>query len=182
MNIIVEGSDASGKSVFIGNLEKLTGKKVIRGGSFDIAQMGGDGMFEWYKTLLENNNDTIFNRFFYSNIVYGKLYNYPMMTEEQYAELNDLVSQNAVVYYLDAKTETLVKRIEKRGDDMVKSNDIPAIQKGYAEMWKTCIPKTFIPIETDNNEVLDIKSEIYQTVINNDSKMNYIEQEFNESV
>ena len=105
-----------------------------------------------------------------------------MMTEEQYAELNDLVSQNAVVYYLDAKTETLVKRIEKRGDDMVKSNDIPAIQKGYAEMWKTCIPKTFIPIETDNNEVLDIKSEIYQTVINNDSEMNYIEQEFNESV
>lgn len=180
MNIIVEGVDGSGKSSLISNLEKLTGRKVIKGSSFEISAGGADAMFEQSKQILLENEDVIIDRFFYSNIVYGKMYGYPTMTKEQYAELNNLVSERAVVYELVADTDVIIKRINKRGDNMINVSDIEKIQKAYAEMWKECEPRNLIVIETDNDDLLDIESEIYQTIIAHDKEMSYIAEEFSQ--
>lgn len=178
MNIIFEGSDGVGKSTLINNLVKLTGKPVIKGSSFEISEGGAEAMFEWSKAVLLNNKDVIIDRFFYSNMVYGKMYDYPTMTPEQYEELNSIVNETAVVYYLTADTEVLIERIMRRGDEHIQPEDIEKIQNVYEEIWRVCKPKNLVEIDTTNNQILDIKCEIYQTIIKHDNDVTHIKNEF----
>lgn len=178
MNIIVEGVDGVGKDTFINNLSSLTGREVIRGSSFEISEGGAQEMFKKSKNILTEKDDAIINRFFYSNIVYGSIFNYPMMTKKQYKELNELVSRNAIVYYLTAETDVVMSRIEKRGDDMITKDDIKNIQDCYLEMWKDFTPKTLVVIDCNDDSLLDIKSAIYTSVLQNDLELDYIKKDF----
>src|SRR5699024_11545529 len=85
MIIIVEGSDAVGKDSMINNLSKLTNMEVVRGSSFEKSEEGADKMFEESKKLLLEEKDLILNRSFYSNAVYGPMYDY--RSEEHTSEL-----------------------------------------------------------------------------------------------
>ena len=108
MIIIVEGVDASGKDTLINNLSKLTNMEVVRGSSFEMSEEGVDKMFEESKKLLLEEKDLILNRSFYSNAVYGPMYDYPTMSDEQFRELNRIVEEVGCVYYLTAYTEVLL--------------------------------------------------------------------------
>lgn len=171
MNIIVEGVDGVGKDSFIERLAELTDKKVMRGSSFEISQLGPEKMYEKLKEMIVSNDDLIINRFFYSNVVYGELYDYPMLSHEQYTELNDLVCDDAIVYYLVADTEIIKKRINNRGDDMVKPEEIQTIKDAYVEMWEKYTPRTIITIDTNDSCILDKNSHIYKSVLVNDLKL-----------
>lgn len=165
MNIIVEGVDGVGKDSFINNLSSLTGREIIRGSSFEISEGGADAMFEKSKKILTEHDHAIINRFFYSNVVYGGLYNYPRMTKKQYHKLNEMVSETSVVYYLVADTDVIMKRIRKRGDDMINPEDIKKIQECYLEMWEEYHPKTLVVIDCNDDSLLDINSQIYSSVL-----------------
>lgn len=165
MIIIVEGVDASGKDTFIENIVKLTGMKHIRGSSFEIAQDGPDKMFEEWKRILLEEDNIIINRFCYSNLVYGPMYGYPTISHEQATELNELVDERAIVYYINADTDVIIDRINRRGDDDIGAGDIKDLQASYKIMWNLMKPKRLVRIDSSDDSLLDIDSSIYERVL-----------------
>jgi thymidylate kinase len=132
--IIIEGCDCSGKTTFANMLAEKTGYEIVKGSSFEIAELGQDGMFEHMMNLLDRDN-IIIDRFFYSNLVYGKLFNYPMMTPEQYDRLVDKLDSKALVLYLHSPEGVVKYRMENRGDDMVKVEHIKSILNEYIDVF-----------------------------------------------
>ena len=165
MIIIVEGVDASGKDTFIENLVKLTGMKHVRGSSFEISQRGPEGMFKKWKKMLMEEDDIIINRFCYSNLVYGPMFGYPTITREQAKEINELVNDRAIVYYINADTDIIMDRISKRGDDDITPEDIEGLQASYKHMWKLMKPKMLVEIDSSDDSLIDIKSDVYGRVL-----------------
>jgi thymidylate kinase len=131
--IILEGVDCAGKSTFAEMLSKKTGFEILKGSSFEIANLGADGMFKHMMELLDKK-DIIIDRFVYSNLVYGKLFDYPMMTPEQYDELIDKLDRNAMLIYLHAPIGVIKYRMANRGDDMVKADNVEDIINGYTDV------------------------------------------------
>lgn len=149
--IIAEGCDCVGKTTFAEMLAKKTGYEIIKGSSFEISELGSDGMFEYMMKLLDRKG-VIIDRFFYSNLVYGKLYNYPMMTPEQYRLLADKLNKNALVLYLHAPADVIKQRMNNRGDDMIKQEEVDSILGEYREvMHGDFRPKTMLSLDTSDS-------------------------------
>ena len=177
MIIIVEGSDAVGKDSMINNLSKLTNMKVVRGSSFEMSEKGVDRMFEESKRLLLEEKDIILNRSFYSNAVYGPMYDYPTMSDKQFNELSRIVEEVGVVYYLTADTEVIMNRLNTRGDEDVKAEDIKDIQAGYKHMWNRFKPSSLVTIDVTHIDLLNIDSDIYGKILENNQKHNKMKEE-----
>lgn len=169
MIIIVEGPDGSGKDTFINNLEKLTDMRHVRGSSFEISQSGSKEMYRKWKDMLLKDNNIIINRFIYSNLVYGPMYNFPTITKNLADKIQEIVNERAVVVYINTDTDIIVDRIKSRGDEDIHSRDIKSIQLGYSELWSKYKPINFVEIDSGSNELLDINSETYKNLI---SKLN----------
>ena len=177
MIIIVEGSDAVGKDTLINNLSKLTNMEVVRGSSFEMSEEGTDKMFEEARKLLLEGKDLILNRSFYSNAVYGPMYNYPTMSDEQFNELNRIVEEVGCIYYLTADTEVIMDRLNARGDKDIKAEDIKDIQAGYKHMWNRFKPSSLVTIDVTHIDLLDIDSGIYEKILENNRKHNKMKEE-----
>src|SRR5690606_29872682 len=104
--IILEGCDCSGKSTLAHELQRLTGYEIIKGSSFEIAELGEEGMHQYMLGLLDKK-DVIIDRFYLSNYVYGNLYSYPTMTPAQLARLASKAEQKALTVYLTADVNVL---------------------------------------------------------------------------
>lgn len=165
MIIIVEGPDGSGKDTFIENLVKLTGMKHVRGSSFEISQGGPDKMYEKWMNMLLEEDDIIINRFCYSNLVYGPMYGYPTITKEQARKINKLVNERAIVYHIDANTDIIMERIKKRGDDDISPDEIKDLQASYNHMWDLMKPRMLVKIDSSDDNLLDMKSDVYSRVL-----------------
>lgn len=149
--IILEGVDCAGKTTFAEKLAERTGYAIVKGSSFEIAEYGAEKMFAHMMSLLDLNN-VIIDRFFYSNLVYGSLYNYPMMEYSQYLQLREKMNKKALLVYLHAPTTVLRERMEKRGDDMIKADDLRTIKKAYSEALNVlATPKMMLSLDTENS-------------------------------
>jgi thymidylate kinase len=133
MIIVLEGCDAVGKTTFANDLSEKTGFEIVKGSSFEISELGADGMFNHMMELLDRKN-IIIDRFFYSNLVYGKLFDYPMMTPEQYDRLVDKLDRKALMVYLHAPEGVVAYRMNNRGDDMIKVENIASILNEYIDV------------------------------------------------
>lgn len=148
MAIILEGSDCTGKTTFAEKLSEVTGFKIVKGSSFEISELGADGMFEHMLGLL-NREDIIIDRFLYSNLVYGELFNYPMMTPTQYDSLVERLDETSLLVYLHASIGTIKYRMNNRGDDMIKVENIEDIVNKYNEvLYGDFRPSTMVSLET----------------------------------
>ena len=134
MILVLEGCDCVGKTTFAEMLAEKTGYEIVKGSSFEIAELGQDGMFEHMMNLLDRDN-IIIDRFFYSNLVYGKLYNYPMMRTDQYDMLVDKLDRKGLTLYLHAPESVIRYRMANRGDDMIKADDIENILNEYIDVF-----------------------------------------------
>ncbi|MDS7057154.1 deoxynucleoside kinase [Klebsiella pneumoniae] len=151
--IILEGADCVGKTTFANELADKTGYAIVKGSSFEIAEKGADAMFAHMMSLLDLK-DVIIDRFFYSNLVYGNLYDYPMMEYNQYLKLLDKMNQKALLVYLNAPTSVLRERMEKRGDDMIKADDLRPIKEGYRNVLHSiATPKMLLSLRTDDSNI-----------------------------
>lgn len=169
--VILEGSDCTGKTTFCEMLAEKTGYEILKGSSFKISELGADGMFEHMMNLLDKKN-IIIDRFFYSNLVYGKLYNYPMMRESQYMRLANRLNETALVVYLHANPITIAERMNIRGDDMVKVDDIYNILEGYKkEMNGIFAPKLSLSFDTTESNFNVATSLVKEFVDLNEYKM-----------
>jgi thymidylate kinase len=165
MIIVLEGSDCVGKTTFANTLAEKTGYEVVKGSSFEISELGADGMFNHMMDLLDRDN-IIIDRFFYSNLVYGRLFNYPMMTLEQYDMLVDKLDRKALLLYLHAPEGIITHRMSKRGDDMIKADNIEDILNGYMdELYGDFRPKFKLVFDTstmDTNKATAMIKEIVE--------------------
>lgn len=152
MAIILEGCDAVGKTTFAEILAKKTGFEVVKGSSFEISELGADGMFKHMMELLDRD-DIIIDRFLYSNLVYGRLFDYPMMTPSQYDQLVEKLDETSLLVYLHAPQEIIKWRMEKRGDDMIEPKDIADILSSYMiELYTDYRPSLMISFDTTDTD------------------------------
>lgn len=162
-----------GKTTFAQELEKRTGYKIVKGSSFEISQLGQDGMFKRMMSMLELDN-IIIDRFFYSNLVYGFLYNYPTMTQEQYMELSIKLNKKALVVYLQASPFAIKERMASRGDDMIKSNEVDAILDEYNSVMNGLfMPKTMLSLDTTKSN-LNIATAMVAEIVEQETFTTYI--------
>ncbi|AKQ08398.1 thymidylate kinase [Bacillus phage PBC2] len=151
MIIILEGCDCVGKTTFANKLSERTGYEIVKGSSFEISELGADGMFEHMMELLDRN-DIIIDRFYQSNYIYGSKYNYPMMSYEQYSALIEKMNKRALVVYLYAPVEVLEERMKNRGDEHIKTDDIKDIMETYRKvMTSKTAPRTMLSLNTHDS-------------------------------
>lgn len=167
MAIILEGCDCTGKTTFAKKLAEKTGFEIVKGSSFKISKLGADEMYQFMFDLLKRK-DVIIDRLYLSNLVYGAKYNYPMMTEEQYANLSDMTNLFSLVVYLYAPVGVIQHRMLKRGDDMIGIEDIEDILNRYNEaLYGEFRPRTVLLIDTslvDIDKATNMVKELYKVI------------------
>lgn len=164
MAIILEGVDCSGKTTFAEKLAEKTGFEIVKGSSFGISKLGADGMYEYMKKQIAREN-VIIDRSFYSNLVYGTKYNYPMMKTHHYYNLLELANITSVVVYLYASVGEISYRMKKRGDDMIDIEDIDDILIRYDRELSLFKPATMVAINTENistDRATNMVKELYE--------------------
>jgi thymidylate kinase len=150
--IILEGCDAVGKSSIAEELARVTGFEIVKGSSFEISQLGVDGMYEYMMELLDRKN-IIIDRFFWSNYVYGKKYNYPTMSDFQFIQLACKAQTKALTVYVTADRTTVQQRMNNRGDDMIKSDEVEDILKRYEEVISNPLTSQKMVLRFDNTYI-----------------------------
>ena len=160
MTIILEGSDASGKSTLANALAKKFNMDIVKGSSFEISKLGPCGMYEYMNKLLDRDN-VIIDRLYASNAVYGKLYNYPMLDKMMLDLLEEKrVRKQVWTLYLHADDDIIKERLNTRGDDMVRFEEIKDIKEEYNLFYRNPFKKNnsyLINVSTNNgiNALLD---------------------------
>lgn len=129
--IIVEGVDCSGKSSLIDNLKDLTGYDSIRGSSFEIAELGVDGMYNYMMGLSKLDKPIIIDRYFLSNLVYASLYNKNMLSESHVDNIVNAIKDRSITIHLHAHEDVIRDRMKKRGDEYIDEKDIGSILDKY---------------------------------------------------
>lgn len=173
MIYILEGCDCVGKTTFAEMLAEKTGYEIVKGSSFEISELGADGMFEHMMSLLDRNN-IIIDRFFYSNLVYGELFKYPMMKLEQYDALKEKMNKKAFLIYLHAPLTTIRKRMENRGDDMIKFENVSDILSLYnATLNGSFRPKLHLSLSTYDSD-FNIATAMVKEMADSDMFKTYI--------
>lgn len=173
MIIVLEGCDAVGKTTFANMLAEKTGYEIVKGSSFEISELGAFGMYEHMWELLDRDN-IIIDRFLYSNLVYGSLYNYPMMQPVQYFSLVQKLNRTSLVVYLHAHQHIIAERMTNRGDDMIKVEDIGKILDRYNNNINgVFMPKTMLSLDTTNSD-FNIATGMVKEMIDNDLFKTYI--------
>jgi len=167
MFIIIEGSDAAGKTTLIKQLKERLGYEVVKGSSFEHSQCTQEELYNKFdRMVIDYDNNVIFDRFIYSNYVYASLYgDYAILSAEQRASVEWVINHMSVVIYLHAPVDVLTERINIRGDDYVKAERIPAILDKYEEVLPTIDEK--IPVwsyDTSQFTTKDIVSDIITSI------------------
>ena len=120
MILIIEGPDGSGKTTLANQLSKQTGYPVIH-----RVQPKNDEdkqrMLDEYMDILQSGKNAIFDRSWYSEMVYGPIMRdtsvitYPHM----YTLETLLAKRGGMIIYCTDKPETLWRRATRRGEDYI---------------------------------------------------------------
>lgn len=124
MIIIIEGPDGSGKTTLAEKLSRQTGYPVVHR-SQPKTEEEKKQMLASYLGAIETGKNIIFDRCWYSEMVYG-----PVMRDESvisYPEMyfieEKLTKHGALIIYCTDKPKTLWRRATKRGEDYITDFD-----------------------------------------------------------
>lgn len=82
------------------------------------------GMTEWENTIVD--------RFIFSNRVYATLYpKYTILSIEQYQDILGKVREKGLLVYLHAESEVIEGRIAERGDEYIVGDEVRSINDEY---------------------------------------------------
>ncbi|PHA03045.1 hypothetical protein COE51_01500 [Bacillus pseudomycoides] len=158
MLIILEGNECCYKTTIAEKLSKELGMNVVKGSSFELSQCSNEELFDHFKAVAQIDN-TIIDRFIYSNEVYASLYDdYAILTNGQRKDIENLIRDKAILFYLYASDKMIKKRIEERGDDYVDTSMVSKIN----DKFNNSISKSglrVIPYSTElfnSNEIVRI--------------------------
>ncbi len=152
--LIIEGLDGSGKTTLINHL-RMDNKKVL------IPENILNSFVKYQNLLKELSSDSMMDRSFISEMVYGKvLSNKTKLTEEEYQQLLSLYSKNnSIIIYLYAPKEILLmRRTSDKKDQFVLSKFYEKLLDEFE--YRLNQAHTFLPTykintyENDENQVL----------------------------
>ena len=133
MLIILEGNECNFKTTVAEKLSKSLKLPVVKGSSFENAKCTNLQLYKHF-TELALMDDVIIDRSWISNRVYATLYeDYAILTEEQREDIERMVNGKAILIYLYATEDVLVKRIRERGDEYVDEKMLGKINHTYDE-------------------------------------------------
>lgn len=150
MRVIVIGSDLTGKSTLIENLQKIFSPHINNLTHVYITKKTGKELIEDTNFYITNGFDEldpfIFDRFHYpDNPVYERVFhpNNPQSALIGYEESVDsaMRKKDVIFIYLEAPLNVLMKRYDERGDDLINKEDLIRIKREYERfLEKTTIP------------------------------------------
>lgn len=133
MIFIIEGPDGSGKSTLAETLAKQTGYPVVHMSNPKTEEEKAN-MLNEYLGIIESGRNVIFDRCWYSEMVYGPIMrgasviNYPSM----YMLESKLAKRGAMIIYCTDKPKTLWRRATKRGEEYITDyNKFESICAGF---------------------------------------------------
>lgn len=136
MLIVVEGSDCAGKTTLINALANEMNYSIVKGSSFEQSQCTQEQLYEKFTEMSKLEN-TILDRYIYSNEVYASLYDdFAILSDEQRRKIENKIKDKALLIYLEADIETLTDRLLERGDEYVKADKLPLIKAKYEDSLK----------------------------------------------
>lgn len=150
MVIIIEGADGSGKSSLARTLHRQTNWLLIHR-SQPKDKQDKQRMMDEYLDLIWKGEDVIFDRSWYSEMVYG-----PIMRDESvisYEQMHTLeialTLHGALIIYCEDDLDILWERCQERGEDYVTSKEtLKQVCDGYERLFKKTTH--YIPIVTYN--------------------------------
>lgn len=134
--IIIEGSDCSGKSTLINLLVNKYHLPVVKGSDFEIAQQGAEKMFDYMNDIFNSKEIVILDRSFISNLVYAPLFDANILTQEHVEHLLNKIKSKSFVVHLQGDEDVIIDRLNQRGDDYIKEENIKDIIAGYKDVTK----------------------------------------------
>lgn len=152
MLIIVEGPDCVGKSTLVTDLRHAVVKRRLadRTTVHHASVPRADVLDEYITPLLgygPNQRDTVIcDRWHWGELVYptvlGRSYTTMTVPKWWYIE-NFVAGRGGLVVRLTEDHETLVERYRQRGDDLVRVEDLKAVERGYTFAHKRSIVRTY---------------------------------------
>lgn len=120
--IIIMGSDGSGKTTIATELSKKLGYKIHH---FGPPKNYEDGKKQYFEFIKNNNENVICDRFHEGEAVYAPLYR-GYDGSDYFSELEKKLSEkfNVIVVLAYAPFVVIQERLEKRGEDFVKKDDL----------------------------------------------------------
>ena len=147
--IILEGVDGSGKSTVAKEIQEITQFDIVQGSSFEIAKEGRQYMFEYMLSLAKKDN-IIMDRFYLSNLVYGKLFDKNTLNSLQVNAIEKELGNDSLTFILLPQRDFLISNLKKRGDEYINIEDVDPILERYeaiSENLSSRIQNTrFIPL------------------------------------
>ena len=153
MIIIIEGPDGSGKTTLANTLSKQTGYPVVHR-SQPKSEEEKRQMMQQYIDAIVTGKNMIFDRCWYSEMVYGPIMrdNSVITYPEMYLLEAKLAKRGALIIYCTDDPKTLWKRATRRGEDYITDYEtfericagfdalmsvphhIPVVKYGYEEV------------------------------------------------
>jgi thymidylate kinase len=164
--VILIGSDGAGKSTIAEGLSKILGYPVEHHGPVKSYE---DGIKEYFNCITNTDYSVIKDRFHEGEAIYAPLYRgyiadyFPALEERLKEKFNVLLVK------LEPPFETILKRIEERGEDFVKPEHFKYCYDKINEIYEeSTLPK--ITIDTSKGSVEENVKEIVLTLIENNIK------------
>lgn len=141
MKIVFIGPDGAGKSTIAKEWSEKFDMPIIENDYREI-----DKLPKMYEYLDLDN--VIFDRLFYpDHLIYSKIKGKELSEEELEAWDNLrllLPFKNIVYVYVTASDELLYERLNVRGDEFIKFEDIPKIKEEYKKILKNFLTPVFV--------------------------------------
>lgn len=164
MNIILCGTDCTFKTTIANKLNKSLKLPVVKGSNFETAMGTNEELYDFLNNVLSKNNQII-DRSIFSNLVYTAVYpEYTRVTDKQKKLLENKIKENSVVIYLTASVDTIINRLNKRGDEYVTTNETPQLIEEYSVVMSKAV-KNKVPVHTFDTGILS-SNEIVRQVLN----------------
>ena len=127
MIIIVDGPDRAGKSLLCSLLSKATGYKIEHLSKDYVVPV-----VKSYLDLLDHDN-TIFDRFYYSEIIYSNIKHRNLyLSDVDCMQIDEKIEQvNAIVLHVTSDFEVLQARLVETGDDYINSYELDQLKMLY---------------------------------------------------
>lgn len=162
--IILEGNETNFKSTIAEKLHSKLGYEVVKGSSFEFATNGNDVLNKRMISFAEMDN-IILDRFIYSNLVYASLKkDYSILTQEQVQNIENMIRDKAIIVYLHAPSEVLVQRLEERGDEYIKSDELKGINEVYEQVMSNVKGMRLFSYDTSEHDSKYIANDIEYVV------------------
>lgn len=134
MQIIIEGPDGAGKSTLAKKIADTFNLKIIHSGKDDLNNLA------YYAKLLTDNPNAVFDRFYFSEIVYGNaLRNGKLrLTQHEINQLQLLLEmRDVIIFYVTNTKEVLTDRMLDCGETYLPAERLDDIMEGYENLFNS---------------------------------------------